>query len=294
MKKCQQQTDTSPSPGAVGALPAIEWPDEDRALDAALSAVQERIDAFAEGVELQLNKLDRQGALLEERAADVQSRDETLKQLRAELEQTQRHLLEEQEQQTAERAALEADRAALLEERAAFQTQADSPSAQDAPSDRGSGEVEQAAPDTDELPEATAGAPASGNTTVSPTESDEARMPDHVGDDAPVEPQEEAQPEERPSSTDASEPPAADITPPADPVTKALIDQPEELEAASAPAQGDVNSIDLDPDTAQKLRMLRRLSPGKSNAELLAQLQSRQPAEQLQDKAKKSWWKRGK
>jgi hypothetical protein len=299
MNNCQHQTDSPRPPGAVDALPPIDWPDEDGALDAALSTVQQRIDAFVEGLELHLHHLGRQGALLEERSAELQCRHDKLDQLRTELEQTQKRLVEEQERQTAERAALDAERAALGVDRAALEAQADQRPAEDAPPDRGSGQVEQAAPEPADSHETTAGASAEGDTVVSPAESDKAHMLARLGHDAPVEPQPEAQPDDRasaPAKSAQPEPPApaADIAPPPGAVTQAIIDQQEEPEAQSEAAQGDVSSLDLDPETAHKLRMLRRLNPGKSDVELLAQLQSRQPAEQKQSRAKKSWWKRGK
>jgi hypothetical protein len=60
------------------------------------------------------------------------------------------------------------------------------------------------------------------------------------------------------------------------------------------PPPDDVSSVDLDPETARKLRVLRRLAgPGKSNAELLAQLAAREAGKEAQGKSGRKWWKRG-
>ncbi|MHC4234183.1 MAG: hypothetical protein ACYSUQ_03625, partial [Planctomycetota bacterium] len=52
-------------------------------------------------------------------------------------------------------------------------------------------------------------------------------------------------------------------------------------------------ALDLDPETACKLRVLRRLGgEGRTDAELLAQLRAQGPAEQPKGKVRKRWWKR--
>jgi len=72
------------------------------------------------------------------------------------------------------------------------------------------------------------------------------------------------------------------------PKTKAAPEPPEPKTAVP-----DSPSLDLDPETAAKLRVLRRLSgPGRSDAELLAQLQNRTASPQTAEKPKKRWWKR--
>ena len=75
---------------------------------------------------------------------------------------------------------------------------------------------------------------------------------------------------------------------PAEPETLA------ELPPATANKPEDASTLDLDPETARKLKVLRRLSgPGKTDAVLLAQLAARGAAGEDRKQEKKSWWRRG-
>jgi len=66
-----------------------------------------------------------------------------------------------------------------------------------------------------------------------------------------------------------------------------------ELEAkrvAEASEPVEVQSIDLHPEMAKKLRTLRRLNPGRSDAELLAQIEKEKNMPAPAGKQKKSWF----
>lgn len=66
---------------------------------------------------------------------------------------------------------------------------------------------------------------------------------------------------------------------------------------AAGPATGTVRSVDLDPVVASKLRVLRRVSPGASDEELLRQIEQEdgkayRKNRQGRTKKKASWWRR--
>lgn len=126
---------------------------------------------------------------------------------------------------------------------------------------------------------------------VLPDQPEPAQPPGSVG--PPVtEPRPQPAADEPWLSDDSSEtgPPVADEPPTASGPPPAGQSPP----AGEPPAADEIPSVDLDPETARKLRVLRRLAgPGKTDAELLAQLAAREPNEDAQEKSSKRWWKRG-
>ncbi|MFQ5489512.1 MAG: hypothetical protein ACE5GE_02220, partial [Phycisphaerae bacterium] len=69
---------------------------------------------------------------------------------------------------------------------------------------------------------------------------------------------------------------------PADPQPSAVDEKPSAAE---------VDLTEIDEKTLRKLKVMRRLAgPNKSDAELLAQIQARGPAEPEPVKSKRRWW----
>lgn len=133
---------------------------------------------------------------------------------------------------------------------------------------------------------------------VAPPESDATEWASETRAGEPVLSAEPAEAGRRAEEDTASQAAGAGTSAPAETVAcEADAYEPEAEEAPSLgepSATGEVASVDLDPETARKLRVLRRLArPGKTDAELLAQLATREPEKVQQDRTRKRWWKRG-
>ena len=246
---------------------------------------------------------------LGQREAQMQRWYDEFEQARAQLEQAEQELAEQQTQLAADQAALEAERDRLEEQRASATEQpaaeeADQhPESHQATPEPEATAIEQSPPDrgnSEQTPEDTRGPDDIGQPEVVATEQTETpgesasedRLLGRLGQsddesaeagpgDQPVAPT-EADPPPEPLASETSVQPGLETAP-----------QPQEAET-SQPAESDLDSMDVDPQTLRKLKVLRRLAgPDKSDAELLAQLESRQETQQPTDKHRKRWWQVG-
>lgn len=321
----EPQRNTDLPPPAFDTLASLESPGEDQALETALTAARQRLDAFAEAVKLQLDQLERRDALLQERAAGLEQREISHVGLGAKCEKQaggggQPRLLDGATSKFATSGSPLGEGGRPMEHRLPAGTSAGwkpmphlrqraglvkPEPAEVAGSDEAgpAAQIEAAAA----LPPTPSGsswnvtsngsAPIEAAIEPPPTDSDRPGMPAPSSRPTPAPPERgpEQQVDEPASPSAASESlerlawPVASSSP-APPLVQAAAE-------ANTVGPGVTNGAlptDLDPETTQKLRMLRRLNPGKSDTDLLAQLQTRQPVELHNRRPKTSWWRRKK
>jgi hypothetical protein len=245
--------------------PDIEIPADDPALASTLAEVERRLGGWAEVLEAQCKErqssLDARQAELDDRERQLQAGEVRLDEHQA--GQNAPELIEVVDDRAADEASSEADAKPTPDERTLPLP---------------GGEVQSEARDADgERPEEEAGStePAMPQPSTAPTRGPETGSQVHVAEESP------------PLSDDR-----VSVTPPA--AGGLAVDVPAATESgADVSDTGEVAPMDLDPKAARKLRVLRRLCPGKSDAELLAQLSAREAQPDVQEKTKKRWWNRG-
>lgn len=306
--------------------PAIDSSAADEAVEQALTDARHRLDAWLQTVESALadqTQLDARRSELEERARRLEASQAELTRWRADLEADNARRRAELQERLQELPAAQA--AAGHQQEAGLQQQKEHEAS------RPAGQAEIAVPEdapgqtppggSVDQNEAAAPGAAAADTTVKPSdeappgghlENQQTASQDHTTDKqrlsgrlgsceasepelppAQVEPAPEGlAPAEQPEVVSASDNRAVTIDDSSNPPDEAPAEPASQAGKERGSAGGEVDSLDLDPETARKLRVLRRLSgAGKSDAELLAQIQARGPAEPAKEHGKKRWWR---
>ena len=319
----QSCADRWPDPAEA---PAIDFSAADEAVEQALADARHRLDAWLQAVESALEdqaQLDARRSELEERARRLEASQAELTRARPDLEadyarrraELQERLQElpaaqaalgpqqeagprRQKEQGASRPANQAEIAVPKD--APGQTPSAGSPDQSEPAAPGDAADETTAKPSDEAPvgeglenqqTASQGRAAHKQRLSGRLGSSEASDPEHPP--AQVEPAPEGlAPAGQPDVVSASDNRAVTIDDSSNPPDEAPAEPASQARDGPGSAGGEIDSLDLDPETARKLRVLRRLSgAGKSDAELLAQIQARGPVEPAKEHGKKRWWR---
>lgn len=257
---------TAPATGS-GQLdwPDIDLPTDDLGVTSALADVEQRLGGWAEVLEAQCqerqNSLDARQAELDRREAQLEAHEARLEGRQAGTSASEPS--DAVDAEIADQPASETDAEPTQDERV--------PPGLD-------GDAQSQAPDADTDPpkeEAGSEHPPAAQPPTEPTAASATETQDCVAGE----------------STALSDDQVA-----ATPSTGGgpAIDAPPATEPGAAAANaGRMSLTDLDPDMARKLRVLRRLRPGKSDDELLAQLAARHSEPESRQQTKKRWWSRG-